>query len=484
MSQLVGATFPRDESSPPLDSSGATVVSGGLGQQPTTTMAGMVQVRAATEPGLTQPEPSLDDIWPAELGMDIPTADAETAHSVGRPTAPGSSPNTPRAIGMRAGASALSLNCSQASANPSCPAYQMVGPVSDSDYPWRLLGYEVDSADWTVFTEPGSLASFRASSNAGYAPPFARYRERGWQGYDFSLVIAPGLRIMVAPATHLDMGLRVLAGPRWLCCHSPNQWEAQVEKLIQNWGVSIRRMRLSRVDLYADVLSRDGFPRLDVDRDFVSRARIRSSYGLVAAGRVQTGHFTSYAIGQGSIRLRVYDKTAQARAEGDLDFWKSRWSLDCHPDQAVIRLEWQLRRRFLEQFGVARVADLVQVEGDIMSYLLDWARLAGPPCGKLHQRPDSPLWAWLRTEIARLPLATRGVLRTPPQRQPNVAVLLQQAAGLVVSLAAALGVHRGRDAPVSLEEALEHLGKALEQPHWQERLAERWQRARLTAMAG
>lgn len=338
----------------------------------------------------------------------------------------------------------------------------------------KLLAFSLDSVYWYCAVPPADLLAFREQVSVD-ASAFGELADRGQFGYDCLLAVSPGLRVLVAPESNLSMGLYLMAGPRWLRSMAPDAWEPAIGALLASWGFAEHGLRLSRLDPAADVLVAGEFPEIDVRGQLVSRARKRSSYYDGAS-------FTGLDVGKGEVRFRYYDKTEQA-AE-DLEYWAGVWGQLPEEGETVARFEWQLRREFLQQFGIDTVADLLQVQGDVMRYLLDWVRFAGPEQGHDNQRPDLPLWTWLRSAIGGLGLGVVGLLRSPVLRSVNVHRLADQAIGLLVSIACGLALNRGETGPASAKRAVGYVQDALRAVSWSERTAERWGGMRLAALCG
>lgn len=339
----------------------------------------------------------------------------------------------------------------------------------------RLLVFDADSIYWYVKVSESDLANFKAKLEAGNGPEcqLAMYR---LLGYAYQVVPEMGLRVLVAPDSNLAMGLYVIAGPRWLRTRDVSDLEPAISRLLAGWGFDVQEIRLSRVDLAADVLGQGKLPDIDVRQELVTRARRRTPH-------YDGADFTGFDCGTGAIRFRLYDKTIEAA--DDLDFWSEVWQY--RPQwgaETVARFEWQLRRPFLEEFGVDTVGELVDRLGDVMRYLLDWVRLAGPSQGHEHERPDLPVWAFIRQAVSGLRLQSLGLVRWKAPKPVNVARLAEQAAGVLISMACGLGLNRGLGRPVGQAEAMRYLTGALQACDWAHRADERWQRVQLAAMMG
>ena len=102
---------------------------------------------------------------------------------------------------------------------------------------------------------------------------------------------------------------------------------------------------LSRLDLFCDV---QGWTLCGDDRHrFVTRAERRD---LHEVGET----FSGFEFGRRSTKTvcaRIYDKTAQIEAKG-IDWWADVWGERFDPALAVLRIEFELGRQGLKEFGV------------------------------------------------------------------------------------------------------------------------------------
>jgi len=147
---------------------------------------------------------------------------------------------------------------------------------------------------------------------------------------------------------------------------------------------------LSRVDFAFDY----HVPVIDFDEDsFVTRMHKDSQHR--ENGRVQT-----FTFGQGDIVLRVYDKVAEIEQQSAKVWFFLLWG----QDQDVWRIEWQVRKAVLRQFGISTFADLGKLQGDLLRELCAeqaTLRVRGTDTNRsrwtLH-----PLWADLQARVAEL----------------------------------------------------------------------------------
>lgn len=341
----------------------------------------------------------------------------------------------------------------------------------------QLLAFACDSVYWYGNVEEGELLQFRKELAEGKRPQLAEVQTRGVLGYEWELRPEVGLRVEIAPESNLRMGLYIMTGPRWLRGISPDEWESRLRSLLVSWGFSSVGLRLSRVDPSADFLCREGFPKLDVSM-ICSRAKKRNLY---YDGNVPTG----LSAGNGSVRFRLYDKLAEVKEEWK--YWMHEvWKLTdgIESGETVARAEWQLKRDFLKEFGgIECMADLLERWGDVMRYLLDWFRLAGPEEGHEHKRLDLPVWAWLREELGELGLGVLGVTRGVWKKLPPLDQLRALAVGVMASITCGLGLVEGRSGPVDVVQAVDWLRQGLQGPEWRVKLGDRWKVMNLAAMA-
>lgn len=145
-------------------------------------------------------------------------------------------------------------------------------------------------------------------------------------------------------------------------------WEAGVEQavlelrhLVGQLGMILGE-KVSRVDFCAD------FVGVDIDKDtiwqFVSKAVDRS---LHAVGSNQES-ITGMTFGKGDIVGRIYNKSKEIE-RSKKEWFYDLWGLAKESSNDVWRVEFQLRRDCLKQFGVEDFNDLQEISPDIWQYL-------------------------------------------------------------------------------------------------------------------
>jgi hypothetical protein len=154
--------------------------------------------------------------------------------------------------------------------------------------------------------------------------------------------------------------------------------------------VPYRNESLSRIDYSFDY----NLSNIDFNEDhFVSRSSKDSVYR--EDGKIQT-----FCFGRGDIVLRVYDKVAEIQQQSDKVWFFLLWGQDTN----VWRIEWQVRKPILRQFGIVTFEDLKNSLGDLLRYLSEEHTTLRIPDGdpnrsrwKLH-----PLWVDLQEKIGQL----------------------------------------------------------------------------------
>lgn len=141
-------------------------------------------------------------------------------------------------------------------------------------------------------------------------------------------------------------------------------WEHGVESTvriirddIEAIGGDVGRVQISRVDLCADFKLDRGLNEQWLEHHRVSRAKKVSRH--LEGGTLQTFHVGK---GKAPVQLRIYDKTAE------IEHSNKPWMRDYWPSDGksnVWRVEYQLRREILKQFGINTPNDLLSKAGGL-----------------------------------------------------------------------------------------------------------------------
>lgn len=139
-------------------------------------------------------------------------------------------------------------------------------------------------------------------------------------------------------------------------------------------------LTVSRLDVFAD------FQGLAIGGDdrhrFVTRAVDRAVY---EASEVFTGlQFGKRA--SGGVSARIYDKTKQIRKTGSA-YWFDIWAEKFDPSLSVLRVEFELGREALRQFGLSTPDEALDATGALWAYLTgQWLSLRTPTADQTKSR--------------------------------------------------------------------------------------------------
>lgn len=153
---------------------------------------------------------------------------------------------------------------------------------------------------------------------------------------------------------------------------------------------------LNRIDLFCDV---QGWHLTGNDRDrFVSRAEDTNTY---EKSRVFTGHNLGRRTSK-TVLARIYDKTVQVAKER-LDWWPEVWGHEFDPFEPVIRVELEINRRALKEFGIKTPQDGLDQAGGMWAGLTtDWVSYRLRTADQTRSRwPVAPEWKVIQNAALR-----------------------------------------------------------------------------------
>lgn len=213
---------------------------------------------------------------------------------------------------------------------------------------------------------------------------------------------------------------------------------------LESISTSITGTKVSRSDVCADT-DLVTFKETDI-KGVVTLARKRQKYfveGEYAIGR----KFTGFTIGKGSpLQARVYNKSIEIPSSGKAWFKEIWLANNWCEDREVWRVEFQIMRNVLKEFGINTVVDLLNKEGELWAYLTQqWLTIRQPSNDKVYRWKLKKKWKTIQeagNDYNTTPLVREKVL------QGSIQSLLDQGAGILLSVAA-IGDHE------SLEDTLQ-----------------------------
>jgi hypothetical protein len=154
---------------------------------------------------------------------------------------------------------------------------------------------------------------------------------------------------------------------------------------------------------------------------------------------------------------------AEIRQQSNKVWFHTLWGMD----QDVWRIEWQVRKPVLRQFGIVTFEDLKKFQPDLLRYLVEDHSSLRVPDGDTNRSrwPLHPLWADLRESVEQMDLL--GVCRingkeaSLNERQMRMAIAVY---GYAKRAAAIQCVKRGKEV-IHLDEALDSLRNCIASFH-------------------
>jgi hypothetical protein len=190
------------------------------------------------------------------------------------------------------------------------------------------------------------------------------------------------------------MGAWVQFGPKTLISN-PSIHE-EVDNFLIEVGIGNGyEKRISRLDLAIDLLgvSMKAMNLAQWQEGWVGRSKVSASYF-----NSKTSDLETITIGKRTspVFLRVYDKVAQAKKEGDLEYWIDVWKGFMGD---VTRVEWEIKPK-KGNFNIpSNFDDFTGIEErELVNYLMQWGRLCKPDEKNINKNrwEDDDLWTRVR----------------------------------------------------------------------------------------
>lgn len=241
---------------------------------------------------------------------------------------------------------------------------------------------------------------------------------------------------------------------------SSNNNPADLLGMIKKWclfyGISFIKEIVSRVDLYADF-------EVAIQKQHLSSQSRMVTRAVKVANYFSNRNLTGVQVGTSSIVLRCYDKLLEMQekqATTKQEFFTVLWG---RSPEHVTRVEYQLRREALHDFfrHSCTFLELTAKIPDLWAYLTsDWFRLAARSVDRQNRHQDrepvSPFWFSVQCAFN---LFSPVAIRIKRLKVFNVKALIEQAGGIMVTIAAGLGfayedladIYRAMDDTIGLQ---------------------------------
>ncbi len=195
------------------------------------------------------------------------------------------------------------------------------------------------------------------------------------------------------------MGAWLQLGPKFIIQHM-NNLHRVVKEFLDEVGISgDYPISINRIDVAVDMLG-ISMKNQDINywsNNWVGRSKLSGIFRNSRTGDLETFYIESR---KSPIFLRVYDKVAQSKNEGDYEYWLDVWDDFEGP---VTRVEWEIKPK-KGNFSKDLI-DFSKFNGfsirELLNYLIDWGRLCEPNPNDSNNRrwKDSEIWAHLRSFI-------------------------------------------------------------------------------------
>jgi hypothetical protein len=258
-----------------------------------------------------------------------------------------------------------------------------------------------------------------------------RVRGTAWGKYRFSFQHELAL-IGITQSEQLP-AVRVQPTSRALHTIGPQSTVLFVRNLLDSLGIDAT-LQVARLDLHSDW---QGFWIEPNERtNFLTYSDKRTLYEV---GDALSG--LTFGKRNGALYARIYDKTREAEGKGD-DWWPEVWGPKYDPEQRVLRVEFEINRDGLRDFGTNTPEEVFKNIGPLWAYASgQWLTLRTPTADETHSRwPIDPRWEAVQksTLVGNSLPAER--MRSG-KNDGTLRRLLPQLIGYLASAAVPLGTH-------------------------------------------
>jgi hypothetical protein len=271
-------------------------------------------------------------------------------------------------------------------------------------------------------------------------------------------------QIGLSPSHHLPA---IRLQPRSAFLHAVGPADAlEWLQLLLEPHVGPIRFSVARLDLFADF---QGWQLGGDDRHrFVVRGKERDTYedGQELSGFVFGRRSTN------TVLARIYDKQREMLRSG-ADYWPGIWGERYDPGKPVHRVEFELGRTGLREYGIDTPGEAIEAAGALWASLTEtWLTYRSPTSDETRARwPLAPEWravqhASIRGGAAGLERIRQG------KREGDLRRLMPRLVGELASFAVIVGTEKLSDTLASLLPAIHQL-EAERGVHFEEKVARR-----------
>ena len=199
----------------------------------------------------------------------------------------------------------------------------------------------------------------------------------------YNLYIGKAARPGSSPNVYLSLNAKTL----WFNgIETALSWVTEDLKAIG--GGSVQYVKVSRVDLCADFWVPGG-----LSYEFLQSHKVTSHVKKNNIALDNDNMETYYVANKMSpIQLRMYNKGVEVRQKGGVKLWfQELWKRESTED--IWRIEFQVRRPALKQFGINSLDDLKEKKAGLWHYLTSkWFSLRLPDNAKAERKTIHPFW--------------------------------------------------------------------------------------------
>ena len=231
-------------------------------------------------------------------------------------------------------------------------------------------------------------------------------------------------------------------GPLWTTRHTPEMTKAFIDIHLNNMGAHATWIKPSELHITADIstdqpMKYEDFYAEHHQKLWTTRARITRLIETPDERPedegeciFRNGNLEYFRVGAGMLLLRIYNKTKELRTHTEKMWEQTLWK---NPQaQNVTRIEFQLRREKLYQFGTNTMEALADVPG-IWSYLTQAWFYMHDEVRKTHTLPPSKFWETVQRSHEKAEPATPHKIW-----KPNAYARINSGIGNLLSAAAQL----------------------------------------------